>query len=229
MSRPASPAGAPPSTRPQPFSTHDLSDPEIVLTSPLSPPLPIPPPPSRSYTDELTKKSVPVDATPVIRLLAPTPEATSPRILLRPRRAGFVDEDDEEPFPSFFHPSLPAGRFDGSDSGASAGLPDPVPWTDELTRQRRPRQPSYAQSVWEEDTSSSSSSSSSAMSSDDETGEVTQRATVLTDGDAEQMATTRRVENRAEAKDGVEGEGNAKSGSSAAQDITTFRFPGATA
>lgn len=164
MSHPSSPTYASPSPSSRPFRDLGDLDYEINLTSPLSPPLPIPPPPSRIFTDELTKKSMPVDATPVIRLLAPTPEATSPKILLRPRRAGFVDEDDDEPFPDFFHPPsypnsistppsvLPASQYSGSDESQTSyeAFQDPVPWTDELTRQRRRhRRPTYGQSVFE--------------------------------------------------------------------------------
>ncbi|KAK8054980.1 hypothetical protein PG993_000207 [Apiospora rasikravindrae] len=211
----------------------------LDLTSPLSPPLPLPPPPSRSYTDELSKKSVPVPATPVIRLLAPTPEATSPRILLHPRRAGFRDEDDDEPFPEFLDPldtapaataSLPSSRYDGSGNSSSnaSGFNYTVPWTDELTRtsSRRHRRPSQVQqSVFEEDTSSSSSSSSDDDTFFDCSSPTSQAGHETTDNGSKARTNAETGEER---KDG-ECEDKRKSGASASRDLTTFRFPKAEA
>ncbi|KAK6863699.1 hypothetical protein PG995_000227 [Apiospora arundinis] len=160
-------------------------------------------------------------------------------ILLRPRRAGFPDEDEEEPFPNFFYPTLPTTQFDGvtgsgndasRDSSPSA-FQSPMPWTDELTRQRRrQRRPSYVQSVFEEDTSSSSSSfsSSSSSSSDDhdESGNIIHRIDSTAERNDNSGATTEKV--------GTGGDGEKddkpvvpKATFSAARDITTFRFPGA--
>ncbi|KAK8140047.1 hypothetical protein PG984_000113 [Apiospora sp. TS-2023a] len=258
MSQPSSPPIASPIPSPRAFRDLGDLDYELNLTSPLSPPLPLPPPPSRAYTDELTKKSMPVDATPVIRLLAPTPEATSPKILLRPRRAGFVDDDDDEPFPDFFYPPpypdstttlpsvLPSSRYSDGDASTQTSystFQDSLPWTDELTRQRRRhRRPTYGQSVFEEDTSSSSSSdeSPSASSSprsaspsryhaqDTGTAESGPQTSAVSPGSvpiASTAARTMEVETGAGDGDNEENRDTNNSGPTAALDLTTFRFP----
>ncbi|KAK8087760.1 hypothetical protein PG997_002721 [Apiospora hydei] len=231
MSCPSSPTHT--SQNPKSRAFRDLGDLDygLDLTSPLSPPLPIPPPPSRSYTDELSKKSVPVPATPVIRLLAPTPEATSPRILLHPRRAGFTDED--EPFPEFLDPcntpataSLQSSRYDGSNGSNASGFHYSVPWTDDLTKtsSRRHRRPSYVQqSVFEEDTSSSSSSSSDDDSSSSPRSSPTSKSATETNDNNGSKARAS-FEMGDEGKDG-EHEENRESNSSASRDLTAFRFP----
>ncbi|KAK7968836.1 hypothetical protein PG988_007909 [Apiospora saccharicola] len=198
---------------------------------------------------------MPVDPTPVIRLLAPTPEATSPKILLRPRRAGVVDEDDDEPFPEFFYPPpypestttlpsvLPSSRYNGSDASTQASysaFQDPIPWTDELTRQRRRhRRPTYGQSVFEEDTSSSDESSSASSSpgsasSSREHGPEAGTAesfpqttiTVVSGPVPTESTAARTMEVETGAGDNEENrETDNCGGPTAALDLTTFRFP----
>ncbi|KAK7941440.1 uncharacterized protein PG986_013827 [Apiospora aurea] len=233
MSRPSSPTHTSQNSKSRAF--RDLGDLDygLDLTSPLSPPLPIPPSPSRSYTDELSKKSVPVPATPVIRLLAPTPEATSPRILLHHRRAGFTDEDDDEPFPEFLDPtntpataSLPSSRYDGSNGSNASGFHYSVPWTDDLTKtsSRRHRRPSYVQqSVFEEDTSSSSSSSSDDDSSSSPCSSPTSKSATETNDNNGSKARTK-PETGDEVKDGEYKE-TREANSSASRNLTAFRFP----
>lgn len=251
---------APPHGDPRAFGDLGDLDYDMTLASPLSPPLPIPPPPSRTYTDELIKKSMPVDPTPVIRLLAPTPENASPKILLRPRRDGFVDDDDEEPFPDFFYPTpnstttspslLPSGRYSPSANSQKkySAFQDPLPWTDELMRQhRRHRRPTFGQSVFEEDTSSSSSSSDESSSDpsgpkstpsprdhaqDTGTAGSGPQTMPVSSSSVPTTATTARTTGAgigAEDKTDEDSRDTGCSGSTAAVDLTAFRFPGAAA